>query len=146
MSSEKIIRSTWFLATFFLFFFGICWGSFQWVYKNEILLQSLFKSTASPDAEKVMMLYNAMIKKVPSQQDIGSYYCLGKILTRAGKRKETVKVLNTMIKITPEDMNIRLWLAIELHNQQRYREAEKHFVVLLRKSSKDSLRKYPEYH
>lgn len=135
MNIIKLIRSKWFVVTFFLFYFGIFWGAFQWVYKNEIILQSLYKNTESPDADKVMMLYNAMIKKVPGRKEINSYYCLGKILLRAEKRKEAIKVLNTMIKITPEDRSVRMWLAIELHNQQRYREAEKHFVILLRQRS-----------
>lgn len=135
MNIIKLIRSKWFVVTFFLFYFGIFWGAFQWVYKNEIILQSLYKNTESPDADKVMMLYNAMIKKVPGRKEINSYYCLGKILLRAEKRKEAIKVLNTMIKITPEDRSVRMWLAIELHNQQRYREAEKHFIILLRQRS-----------
>lgn len=135
MNIIKLIRSKWFVVTFFLFYFGIFWGAFQWVYKNEIILQSQYKNTESPDADKVMMLYNAMIKKVPGRKEINSYYCLGKILLRAEKRKEAIKVLNTMIKITPEDRSVRMWLAIELHNQQRYREAEKHFVILLRQRS-----------
>lgn len=135
MNSIRIIRSKWFVVAFFLSYFGIFWGAFQWVYQKEILLQSLYKSNESPDAEKVMMLYNTMIKKVPKRKDIGSYYCLGKILVRVEKRKEAIKVLDTMIKITPEDRRVRLWLAVELHNQQRYREAEKHFTILLRQKT-----------
>lgn len=146
MNSIKLIRNKWFIAIFFLFYFGIFWGAFQWVYKNEILLQLLYEGAESPDADKVMMLYNAMMRKVPGRKEINSYYCLGKILIRAEKRKEAIKVLNAMIKITPDDRSVRLWLAIELYNQQRYRDAEKHFVVLLKKYSRDLPQKYAEYH
>lgn len=132
MNSTKLIRSKWFIAIFFFFYFGILWGFFQWVYKSEILLRSLYKSNGPPDSDQVVMLYNSMMKKVPGRQDVNAYYRLGKILTKAEKRKEAIKVLDKIIKTTPENQRIRLWLAIELYNQQRYREAEKHFVILLR--------------
>lgn len=78
------------------------------------------------------MLYNKMMKSAPNRHELNSFYHLAKILTRIEKKKELLKVLNKMVKIAPENRDVRLWLAVELHNQKRYREAEKHFVVLLR--------------
>lgn len=93
-----------------------------------------------------MKLYSTMMKSVPKSNEFNSFYRLAKILARAEKRKESIKVLNRIIRIAPEDREVRLWLAIELYNQKRYREAEKHFVVLLKKNTKDSPQKYAEYH
>lgn len=131
---------------FSFFYFGIFWGFFQLFYKREILLQHLSRSAGPPDNKQVMKLYNKMIHTSPSPQDLHSYYCLGKILIRNKKRKEAIKVLSKVIKMTPDDRSVRLWLAIELYNQQRYREAEKHFAILLKKNSKDLPQKYAEYH
>lgn len=147
MNKIKFIRNKWFLVIFSFFYFGIFWGIFQLFYKREILLQHFSKSADPPDDVQVMKLYNKMIHTSPKPQDIHSYYSLGKILIKNKKRKETIKVLNKVIKIKPDDQSVRLWLAIELYNQQRYREAEKHFVVLLKKkNNKELLQKNAEYH
>ena len=146
MNSIKLIRNKWFLLTFSLFYLGIIWASFHWVYHKELLLQKIYKGNIPPDTGQVMTLYSKMMKSVPKSSEFNSFYRLAKILARAEKRKEAIKVLNRMIKIAPKDGEVRLWLATELYNQKRYREAEKHFVVLLKKNSKDSPPKYTEYH
>ncbi|MBE7444662.1 MAG: tetratricopeptide repeat protein [Planctomycetia bacterium] len=146
MNSIQLIRKKWFLVTFSLCYLGILWTSFQWVYHKELLLQNLYKSNTPPESGQVMKLYSTMMKSVPKSNEFNSFYRLAKILARAEKRKESIKVLNRIIRIAPEDREVRLWLAIELYNQKRYREAEKHFVVLLKKNTKDSPQKYAEYH
>lgn len=146
MNSIKLIRNKWFLVTFSLFYLGILWVSFQWVYHKELMLQNIYKGNTPPDPGQVMKLYSTMMKSAPKSKERNSFYRLAKILARAEKRKEAIKVLNRMIKIAPEDGEVRLWLALELYNQKRYREAEKHFVVLLKKNRKDSPQKYAEYH
>ncbi|MDN3515088.1 MAG: tetratricopeptide repeat protein [Candidatus Brocadia sp.] len=77
-----------------------------------------------------------MIKSIPDRHELKPWYFLANILIKAEKKKEAIKILSKLIKIAPEDREVRLWLAIELHNQKRYREAEKHFVVLLKKNNK----------
>ncbi|MDQ1272151.1 MAG: hypothetical protein QG591_781 [Planctomycetota bacterium] len=146
MNSIKLIRNKWFLLTFSLFYLGIIWASFHWVYHKELLLQKIYKGNTPPDTGQVMTLYSKMMKSVPKSSEFNSFYRLAKILARAEKRKEAIKVLNRMIKIAPKDEEVRLWLAIELYSQKRHREAEKHFVVLLKKNRKDSPPKYTEYH
>ncbi len=111
MNSIKLIRNKWFLLTFSLFYVGIIWASFQWVYHKELLLQKIYKSNNPPDTGQVMTLYSKMMKSVPKSKECKSFYCLAKILARAEKRKEAIKVLSRMIKITPEDEEVRLWLA-----------------------------------
>lgn len=139
MNSIKLIRNRWFLLTFSLFYLGIIWTSFQWVYHEELLLQNIYKGNNLPDTGQVMSLYSKMMKSVQKNSEFNSFYRLAKILTRVEKRKETIKVLNRMIKIAPEDGEVRLWLAIEFYNQKRYREAEKHFAMLLRKKQGNSV-------
>lgn len=139
MNSIKLIRNRWFLLTFSLFYLGIIWTSFQWVYHKELLLQNIYKGNNLPDTRQVMTLYSTMMKSVPKSNEFNSFYRLAKILARAEKRKETIKVLNRMIKIAPEDGEVRLWLAIELYNQKRYKEAEKHFAMLLRQKKGNSI-------
>ncbi|CAG1022161.1 hypothetical protein MTYM_01528 [Methylococcales bacterium] len=139
MNSIKLIRNRWFLLTFSLFYLGIIWTSFQWVYHKELLLQNIYKGNNLPDTRQVMTLYSTMIKSVPKSNEFNSFYRLAKILARAEKRKEAIKVLNRMIKIAPEDGEVRLWLAIELYNQKRYKEAEKHFAMLLRQKKGNSI-------
>ena len=85
-----------------------------------------------PDTLQVTMVYNKMMKSAPKQNGIDLYCRLSEILIKIGKKKEAVKVLNRLVKTVPEDRSLRLSLAVELYNQKRYREAEKHFVVLLR--------------
>lgn len=131
--------------TFSLAFFGIIWISFQLVYKKELLIQNMYRSNEPPDTLQVVMLYNKMVKSALKHKEIDLYYRLSEILMRIGKKKEAVKVLNRLLKTVPEDRSLRLSLAIELHNQKRYKEAEKHFVVLLRENRKDLSRKYQEY-
>ncbi len=132
MNAIKLIRNKWFLLTFSLFYAGILWFSFQMVYKNELLLRALYKNPNPPDALQALLLYGKMMKSEPNRHELNPFYCLAKILVRAEKKKEAINVLNRLVKVAPEDRKLRLWLAIELHNQQRYKEAEKHFVVLLR--------------
>ena len=132
MNSLKLIRNKWFLLIFSFFFWGIICISFQWVYKKELLLRSLYKSTKSPDTLQVMILYSNMMKSIPDRHELKPWYFLANILIKAEKKKEAIKVLSKLIKIAPEDREVRLWLAIELHNQKRYREAEKHFAMLLK--------------
>lgn len=132
MDSIKLLRHRWFLLTFSLAFFGIIWISFQLVYKTELLIQNMYKSNEPPDALQVMVLYNKITKSALKQNEIDLYHRLSEILMRIGKKKEAVKVLNRLVNTVPEDRSLRLSLAVELHNQKRYKEAEKHFVVLLR--------------
>ena len=132
MDLIKSIRNKWFLLIFSFFFFGISWISFRFVYRKELLLQKIYKSNETPDTLQVVMLYNKMMKSAPKRHELNSFYHLAKILTRIEKKKELIKVLNKLIKTAPEDRELRLWLAVELHNQGRYREAEKHFVILLK--------------
>lgn len=56
---------------------------------------------------------------------------LATILRRAGKRENVITVLNRMVELMPEDRGLRLQLALDLHNQGKYLEAERHFVILL---------------
>lgn len=128
----KFIRNKWFLIGFSVFYLGTVWGFFRTFYHKEILLQKLYKGSDTPDALQVMTLYKKMMKTAPKRGNFHSFYRLAKILARIERKKEVIKILNRLIKTVPEDGELRLWLAVELHNQGRYREAEKHFAALLR--------------
>jgi len=40
-------------------------------------------------------------------------------------------VLERLVMVLPEDRDLRMQLAVELHNRGRYAEAEKHLNILL---------------
>lgn len=50
---------------------------------------------------------------------------------KAGKEKDAVIVLNQLVRLLPKDRELRFQLAIELHNQGKYAEAERHISILL---------------
>ena len=133
MDLIRLIRNKWFLAAFSVFYFGIVWAFFQIFYRKELVLQKAYKSSAAPDTLQVMNLYHKMMQTVPDRSRFDSFYQLAKVLARIERKKELVKVLDKLLKTHPKDRELRLWLAVELHNQGRYREAEKHFVLLLNK-------------
>lgn len=52
---------------------------------------------------------------------------------KSGKKDDAFKVLEQLVMVLPEDRDLRMQLAVELHNRGRYTEAEKHLNILLRK-------------
>ncbi len=63
---------------------------------------------------------------------------------KSGKKDDAFKVLEQLVMVLPEDRDLRMQLAVELHNRGRYAEAEKHLTILLRKDEdKPRLRKRP---
>ncbi len=132
MNTIKLIRNKWFLLIFSIFFFGIVWCCFQLVYRDELLLLRMYRSSTPPDPAKAMMLYNKMMKTKPDPYEIASFYRLAKVLARVEKRKEVIRILRKLVRIAPKDKELRLWFAVELHNKKRYKEAERHFQFLLK--------------
>ena len=89
-----------------------------------------------PDTLKIANLYDEWMKSIPRRDEIDQYHRLSKILIKIEKKQEAIMILNKLLNTFPGDKNIRLWLAAELHNQKRYREAEEHFVILLEEETK----------
>lgn len=57
---------------------------------------------------------------------------------RKTKKKQGISMaLERLVTLVPEDNDLRLQLAIELHNQGKYAEAEKHLSILLGEKNKD---------
>lgn len=132
MNTIKLIRNKWFLLIFSIFFFGIVWCFFQLVYRNELNLRDLYRGKKPPDPVKVMVLYRKMMRTKPNPHEMASFYRLAKVLARVEKRKEVIRILRKLARVAPMDKELRLWLAVELHNQKRYKEAERHFQFLLK--------------
>ncbi len=130
MKLISLIRKKWFILILSFFFCGVSWATFQSVYKKEILLIDMF-NIDSPDTLKITKLYNEWMESVPKRDEIDLYYRLSKILSKIDKKKEAIEILEKLVNTFSEDRNMRLWLAVELHNQERYTEAEEHFVILL---------------
>ena len=89
-----------------------------------------------PDTLKIASLYDEWMKSIPRRDEIGQYHRLSKILINIDKNKEAIKILKKLLNTFPEDGNIRILLAVELHNQKRYIEAEEHFIILLKEETK----------
>lgn len=132
MNLIKLIRNKYFLVFFMLSCFGFLWLFFQSHYENEILLHSLYRSVKLPDHAKVMEQYNRMMGSELKSKEIDSLHQLVKILKRVEKKEEVITVLNRMVEMMPEDRDLRLGLALDLHNHGKYLEAERHFVILLK--------------
>ena len=132
MDTIKLIRNKWFLLIFSIFFFGIVWCFFQLVYRDEIILRDLYRDNEPPNPAKAMVLYRKMMRTKPNPHEMASFYRLAKVLARVEKRKEGIRILRKLVRIAPEDKELRLWFAVELHNQKRYKEAERHFQFLLK--------------
>lgn len=130
MDAVKLMRNKWFLMAFSVFFSGVVWGSFQLVYLKELPLYAMYRNDKPPDPAKVMALYKKMIRTKLNSRKIKSFYCLAKVLARVGKEKEEIRVLRKLVRVVPQDGKLRLWLAVELYNQKRYKEAERHFQLL----------------
>ena len=132
MDTIKLIRNKWFLLIFSIFFFGIVWCFFQLVYRDELILRDLYRGNKPPDPAKAMVLYRKMMRTKSNPHEMASFYRLAKVLARVEKRKEVIRILRKLVRIAPKDKELRLWFAVELHNQKRYKEAERHFQLLLK--------------
>lgn len=54
-------------------------------------------------------------------------------LKKSGQEDEVFKVLKELVAVLPDDRDLRMQLAVELHNRGRYTEAEEHLNILLQK-------------
>ena len=136
MKLISLIRKKWFILIFSFFICGVSWATFQSVYEKEILLIDMYNSD-SPDTLKITKLYNEWMESVPKREEIDLHYRLSKILSKIDKKKEAIEILEKLVNTFSEDRNMRLWLAVELHNQERYTEAEEHFVILLEEKTEE---------
>ena len=50
---------------------------------------------------------------------------------KSGKRNEIVQALERLVELEPKRRDLRMQLALELHNRGRFAEAEQHIAVLL---------------
>ncbi len=53
------------------------------------------------------------------------------VLRKTDQKDEFLKVLDRLVELEPTRKDLRMQLALELHNRGRFAEAEKHIVVLL---------------
>ncbi len=130
MNLIYLVRKKWFILTSSFFLCGISLVTFQYVYKKEIFLINV-SNKKIPDTLVVTNLYDEWIKSIPKRDEIGQYHRLSKILIKIDKKREAIEILDKLSNTFPEDRNIRSLLAVELHNQKRYMDAEEHFVLLL---------------
>ncbi|MFQ5842756.1 MAG: tetratricopeptide repeat protein [Thermodesulfobacteriota bacterium] len=131
MNGIELIRNKWIILFCALMLFGILWGSFQWMYREQILLHKLYAGRQRPDQAAAMMLYREMMESGTNHGDRKSLARLAEILVRGGKGEEAIRVWGRLVSQMPEDRGLRFRLAVALHNQGKYLEAEKHFDVLL---------------
>jgi thioredoxin-like negative regulator of GroEL len=57
------------------------------------------------------------------------------VLKKSGQKDDAFKVLTQLVRVLPEDRDLRMQLAVELHNRGRYAEAEKHLDILLQQDT-----------
>jgi tetratricopeptide (TPR) repeat protein len=77
------------------------------------------------------MLYRDVITSGSNGRDPQLLSLLAEILVKTGRREEAIRIWDDLVGRTPEDRGLRFRLAVALHNQGKYLEAEKHFGVLL---------------
>lgn len=132
MNGIELIRNRWFVLFCGLMFFGILWGSFQWIYREQILVQRLYRSGTLYDQKVALMLYRDVIQPESNHRDPQLLSLLAEILVKTGRREEAIRIWDQLVARTPEDRGLRFRLAVALHNQGKYLAAEKHFGVLLK--------------
>lgn len=132
MNGIELVRNKWFMLFCALMFFGILWGSFQWIYREQILLQRLYNSGTLHDQKVALMLYRDVMESGSNHRDPQLLSLLAEILVKTGKREEAIRIWDHLVGRTPDDRGLRFRLAVALHNQGKYLEAEKHFGVLLK--------------
>ena len=132
MNGIELIRNRWFVLFCGLTCFGILWGSFQWIYREQILLQQLYNSGTLHDQKFALVLYRDVIQPGSNHRDPQLLSLLAEILVKTGKRDEAIRIWDQLVARTPADRGMRLRLAVALHNQGKYLEAERHFSVLLK--------------
>jgi Flp pilus assembly protein TadD len=65
----------------------------------------------------------------------GALKGLLEVLKKSGQKDDAFKVLTQLVRVLPEDRDLRMQLAVELHNRGRYAEAEKHLNILLQQDT-----------
>jgi tetratricopeptide (TPR) repeat protein len=131
MNGIELIRNKWFVLFCAVTFFGILWGSFQWIYRDQIVLRTLYNGGTLRDQHVALMLYRDVMQSGSSSRDPQSLSRLAEILVKTGRREEAIRIWEQLVGQRPEDRDLRFRLAVALHNQGKYLEAEKHFGVLL---------------
>jgi len=132
MNGIELVRNRWFMLFCAVTFFGILWGSFQWVYRDQIFLRRLYNGGTLRDQHAALMLYRDVMESGSSSRDPQLLSQLAEILVKTGRREEAIRIWDQLVGQRPEDRGLRFRLAVALHNQGKYLEAEKHFGVLLR--------------
>lgn len=79
-----------------------------------------------PDAEEQFLF----VLQAHSR-DTESWKGLLEAWRKSGKRNEVLKALERLVELEPKRRDLRMQLALELHNRGRFAEAEKHIAVLL---------------
>lgn len=69
-------------------------------------------------------------------RNMGALKGLLESLKKSGEKAEALKILEQLVARIPDDRDLRMQLALELHNQGKYAEAEKHLGILLKEEEK----------
>ncbi len=64
-------------------------------------------------------------------KDVEAWKGILEALRKTDQKDEFLKVLDRLVELEPTRKDLRMQLALELHNRGRFAEAEKHIVVLL---------------
>lgn len=75
--------------------------------------------------------FEAVLESKP--RDAQALKGLLEVLKKSGEKDDAFTVLERLVMVLPEDRDLRMQLAVELHNRGRYAEAEKHLNILLPK-------------
>lgn len=132
MNGIRLIRNGWFVGVAGLLYGVAVWGSFQWIYTTEIVLERLEQAVEAPDPAAVMRVYEQIARSRVRRDDLDSFVKLGQVLERAERRDAAIEIWRRVVAVVPEDEGLRMRLALTLHNAGRYAEAEPHFAALLR--------------
>lgn len=64
-------------------------------------------------------------------KDVEAWKGILEALRKTDQKDEFLKVLDRLVELEPTRKDLRMQLALELHNRSRFAEAEKHIAVLL---------------
>ncbi len=136
MNVIALIRNRWFLVGFGVVYVTVLWGAFQRIYRTEIVLDRLYSSESTPNPDVALESYRDMTDAGPPRpRNARWFYRLAEVLTRAGKDDEAIEVWDRLVALRPHDRSLNARLALDLHNAERYGEAEQYFRELLQRQS-----------
>jgi len=127
----SVLRNKWLLLCLGVVYVAVIWGVFVVVNHQEHVRGELTRSPETLQKTTVMEMYDSFKQKESWVQNKMVLLRLSEALIHQGKIRAAQEVSEEALRLDPSDHELRLQLALALHNAGYYEEAESHFTILL---------------